>query len=48
MLGEHYVNLWLDKNTQVLISLMIIIFCITGSIFYSIFVNKRNLEKENS
>jgi len=48
MLGEHYVNLWLDKNTQVLISLMIIIFCITGSIFYSIFVNKRKLEKENS
>jgi tellurite resistance protein TerC len=48
MLGEHYVNLWLDKNTQVLISLMIIIFCITGSIFYSIFVNKRKLEKKNS
>jgi tellurite resistance protein TerC len=48
MLGEHYVNIWLDKNTQVLISLMIIIFCITGSIFYSIFVNKRKLEKENS
>jgi tellurite resistance protein TerC len=48
MLGEHYVNIWLDKNTQVLISLMVIIFCITGSIFYSIFVNKRNLEKKNS
>jgi tellurite resistance protein TerC len=48
MLGEHYVNIWLDKNTQVLISLMIIIFCITGSIFYSIFVNKRKLEKKNS
>jgi tellurite resistance protein TerC len=48
MLGEHYVNIWLDKNTQVLISLMVIIFCITGSIFYSIFVNKRKLEKENS
>jgi len=48
MLGEHYINLWLDKNTQVLISLMVIIFCITGSIFYSIFINKRKLAKENS
>jgi tellurite resistance protein TerC len=48
MLGEHYVNLWLDKNTQVLISLMVIIFCITGSIFYSIFTSKRKLAKENS
>ena len=48
MLGEHYVNMWLDKNTQVLISLMVIIFCITGSIFYSIFTSKRKLAKENS
>ena len=48
MLGEHYINLWLDKNTQVLISLMVIIFCITGSIFYSIFINKRKLAKGNS
>ena len=48
MLGEHYVNLWLDKNTQVLISLMVIVFCITSSILYSIFINKKKLEKENS
>ncbi|MFA9205929.1 MAG: TerC/Alx family metal homeostasis membrane protein [Burkholderiaceae bacterium] len=48
MLGEHYINIWLDKNTQVLISLMVIIFCISGSIFYSIFTRKRKLVKGNS
>jgi len=48
MLGEHYINMWIDKNTQVLISLMVIIFCITGSIFYSIFTSKKKLAKRNS
>ena len=48
MLGEHYINEWLDKNTQVLISLMVIIFCITGSIAYSIFTSKKKLTKNNS
>ena len=48
MLGEHYINMWVDKNTQVLISLMVIIFCITGSILYSIFTNKQKLPKDVS
>ena len=48
MLGEHYINMWLDKNTQVLISLRVIIFCITGSILYSIFTNKQKLPKDIS
>jgi tellurite resistance protein TerC len=48
MLGEHYINNWLDKNTQVLISLMVIIFCISGSIAYSIFTSKKKLAKRNS
>ena len=48
MLGEHYINMWVDKNTQVLISLMVIIFCITGSILYSIFTNKQKLPKNVS
>ena len=48
MLGEHYINEWLDKNTQVLISLMVIMFCITGSIAYSIFTSKKKLTKNNS
>lgn len=41
MLGEHYINLWLDKNAQVILSLLVILFCITGSILYSIFTNKQ-------
>jgi tellurite resistance protein TerC len=45
MLGEHYINMWMDKNTQVLLSLMFIIFCIAGSIFYSIFTAKQKLAK---
>jgi tellurite resistance protein TerC len=48
MLGEHYINMWVDKNTQVLISLMVIIFCITGSILYSIFTSKKKLANRNS
>ena len=41
MLGEHYINLWMDKNSQVLLSLLVILFCIMGSILYSIFINKQ-------
>jgi tellurite resistance protein TerC len=41
MLGEHYINLWVDKNSQVLLSLLVILFCIMGSILYSIFINKQ-------
>lgn len=41
MLGEHYINMWMDKNTQVLLSLIVILFCISGSIFYSIFTSKQ-------
>ncbi len=47
MLGEHYINLWMDKNAQVILSLLVILFCITGSILYSIFINKQKLAKEN-
>jgi tellurite resistance protein TerC len=39
MLGEHYVSQWVDKNMQVVISLGVILVCIAGSIFYSIFMN---------
>ena len=47
MLGEHYINIWLDKNAQVIISLIVILFCITGSILYSIFTNRqKNLPKD--
>ena len=45
MLGEHYINLWMDKNSQVLISLLVILFCIMGSILYSIFINKQKAKE---
>ena len=41
MLAEHWVNQWLDKNTQVFISLGMILVCISASVFYSIFMQKK-------
>lgn len=41
MLAEHWVNQWIDKNVQVFISLGVIMICISGSIFYSIFMKKK-------
>jgi tellurite resistance protein TerC len=41
MLGEHWINQWIDKTIQVFISLGVILVCISGSIFYSIFMDKK-------
>lgn len=41
MLGEHWINQWVDKQIQVIISLGVIMVCISGSIFYSIFMQKK-------
>ncbi len=41
MLGEHWINQWIDKTIQVFISLGVILVCISGSIFYSIFMVKK-------
>ncbi len=46
MLGEHWINQWLSKNLQVAISLGVILCCISGSVFYSIFMNKKGLPEE--
>jgi tellurite resistance protein TerC len=43
MLGEHWINKLVDQTTQVFISLGVIVLCISGSIFYSIFMKKRGL-----
>ena len=43
MLGEHWINQWVDKQTMVFVSLGVILVCISGSIFYSIFINKKGL-----
>lgn len=41
MLTEHWINQWVDKNIQVFISLGVILVCISGSVFYSIFMSKK-------
>jgi len=43
MLGEHWINQWIDQTIQVVISLGVILVCISGSIFYSIFMKKKGL-----
>ena len=46
MLTEHWINLWIDKNVQVFISLGVILSCISGSIFYSIFIKKKGVPED--
>lgn len=43
MLGEHWINMWISKPVQVMISLGVIALCLSGSIFYSIFMQKQGL-----
>lgn len=42
MLCEKWINEVVDKQIQVFISLGVIMVCITGSIFYSLFIDKKN------
>ena len=46
MLCAHWINEWIDKTTQVFISLGIILVCLSGSIFYSIFMQKKGIPPE--
>jgi tellurite resistance protein TerC len=46
MLGEHWINEWIDKDVQVFISLGVILVCISGSIFYSMFIDRKNSETD--
>jgi tellurite resistance protein TerC len=46
MLAEHWINQWLSKNIQVIISLGVIMTCIGGSIFYSIFMKKKGVPED--
>ena len=48
MLLEHYIANWFDKSTQVVISLLVIALCISGSIFYSIFMQKKGEPKDST
>ena len=46
MLCEKWINQVIDKQTQVIISLGIIMVCISGSIFYSMFMEKKGTPKD--
>lgn len=46
MLAEHWINQWIDKQVQVFISLGVILTCISGSIFYSIFMQKKGSPRD--
>lgn len=41
MLGEHWINQWIDKTTQVFISLGFILVCLGASVVYSIFIDRK-------
>ena len=46
MLGEHLIATAVDKSSQVMISLFVIVGCITGSILYSIYNQKKGVPKD--
>jgi len=46
MLGEELIGTFVDKNTQVLISLVVIVSCIGGSILYSIYNRKEHIPED--
>lgn len=47
MLGEHWISQWVDKQTQVFISLGVIVVCIAGSIFYSMNKKRKGVPEED-
>jgi tellurite resistance protein TerC len=46
MLAENWLNMWLSKETQVIVSLIVIVSCILGSIIYSIMYQKKGTPKD--
>lgn len=46
MLGEHYLSMWMSKTSQVALSLGMIVLCISGSILYSIVLEKKGTPKD--
>lgn len=41
MLGEHWIDQWINKSVQSVLSLCFIVTCIAGSIFYSVYHTKK-------
>jgi tellurite resistance protein TerC len=48
MLCAQWIDKWIDKTTQVFISLGIIMVCLSGSIAYSIFMQKKGIPPEKN
>ncbi len=48
MLLEHFIEPYISKNTLIFISLAVIIMCIAGSIVFSIYQNKKEIDNQNS
>ena len=46
MLTDHWTTKWIDNDMKVLISLGVILICVSGSIFYSIFNEKKKLPQD--
>jgi len=46
MLAAYWIDQWINKTTQVFISLGIIMVCLSGSIAYSIFMQKKGIPPE--
>ena len=47
MLAENWINKYVDKEIQLLISLFFIVLCIGGSILYSIKYQKKGIPADN-
>lgn len=46
MLGEHWISQWIGKSQQVVLSLLVIVLCIAGSIVYSILKKRKGVPEE--
>jgi tellurite resistance protein TerC len=46
MLAEHWITQWINKEMQVVISLGVILVCISGSILYSVYMKKKTASKD--
>ncbi|HMR83381.1 MAG TPA: TerC/Alx family metal homeostasis membrane protein [Niabella sp.] len=46
MLAEHWLSQWISKSQQVVLSLVVIVICIAGSIFYSMAKKRKGIPEE--
>ena len=46
MLADHWISQWIDKTVQVFISLGVIMLCLSGSILYSMVIQKKGVPPE--